>query len=80
MSIFLSLGAEEIAKMHQRVMRRMREMIKEGKVPYRAPYGYKNIGEGNAEPSEESRFVKRIFELRAEGYGYEEILKTIRAE
>lgn len=29
MSIFLSLGAEEIAKMRQRVMRRMREMIKE---------------------------------------------------
>lgn len=42
MSIFLSLGAEEIAKMRQRVMRRMNAMVAEGKVPFRAPYGFRN--------------------------------------
>lgn len=65
MSIFLSLGAEEIAKMRQRVMRRMNSMVAEGKVPYRAPYGYRNCGDGDVEVQQsEAVTVRKIFELR----------------
>ena len=42
MWIFLSMSAEEIATMRKRILRRMDNMVlKEGKVPFHAPYAYK---------------------------------------
>lgn len=80
MSIFLSLGAEEIAKMRQRVMRRMNSMVAEGKVPYRAPYGYRNSGEGEVEIHEsESVVVRRIFALRKKGLSIGQIAEDLNA-
>lgn len=73
MGIFLSLGAEEIAKMRQRVMRRMNSMITEGKVPYLAPYGYSNKDGGAIVNHEEANTLKKIFELRANGYSFGQV-------
>ncbi len=77
MGIFLSLGAEEIAKLRQRVMRRMNAMVAEGKVPYKAPYGYKNH-EGGVIPHDDERpILEKLFALRTEGYSYIQIAEYL---
>ncbi|MFZ3232485.1 MAG: recombinase family protein [Patescibacteria group bacterium] len=80
MSIFLSLGAEEIAKMRQRVMRRMTSMIDEGRVPYRAPYGYRNAENGTVVVQEsESVTLRKVFELRKSGLSVPQICDELNA-
>lgn len=69
------MSAEEIATMRTRVMRRMRNMVeKEGKVPFYAPLGYKNTGNGEVEINDsEAMIVKKIFELRVAGLSFQQI-------
>jgi site-specific DNA recombinase len=75
MGIFLSLWAEEIANLKKRIMRRMENMVTlEWKVPFHAPLGYKNVGEWRVEVHpEESKTVKRIFQLRKDGKSLQQI-------
>jgi len=73
MGIFLSLGAEEIAKLRQRVMRRMRSMVAEGGLPYQAPYGYRNKDGGAVVDAEEAEHLKEIFALRKKGYSMKQV-------
>ena len=77
MGIFLSLWAEEVAKLRQRVMRGMKSMIAKGKVPYKAPYGYRNH-EGGVIPDEEEKDVlSAIFQRRADGYSLKQIAEWL---
>lgn len=82
MGIFLSMSAEEIATMRRRIIRRMDAMVtREGKVPFHAPYGYKNIGGGLVEVVEnEAKVVKKIFKLRADGASYQMIADILNNE
>ncbi len=80
MGIFLSLGAEELAKLRQRVLRGMNSMIKKGNVPHKAPYGYKNHESSVIPDDSEVEHLKSIFALRKDGYSYKQIAEWLNEQ
>lgn len=76
-AVWAQLEREQIA---ERVSMGMRRRVEEGKPYSRVPYGLTSDGEKWGVNADEARVVRRIFELRAAGYGINSICNTLAQE
>lgn len=76
-AVWAQLEREQIA---ERVSMGMRRRVEEGKPYSRVPYGLTSDGEKWGVNEDEAKVVRRIFELRAAGYGLATICKTLAEE